>query len=125
MVQAFDRSILAALAAVAMAAALSSCAPGAVIDKLPGDLGLPAEAPARPTTPYVYPAVHDMPPPRETPTMSEEQQVKLEKDLEAVRDRQEAREGAAKKTAKPVKKKPAAADTGQGGGAQDGTKTNP
>jgi hypothetical protein len=124
MERALQRSILAALA-LATATALAGCSSGAVIDKLPGDMGLPAGTPERPTTPYVYPAVHDMPPPRATPTMSEEQQVKEEEELKAVRERQEARDGAAKKTAQPAKKKPATADTGQAAGVQDGAKTNP
>ena len=124
MERALQRSILAALT-LATATALAGCSSGAVIDKLPGDMGLPAGTPERPTTPYVYPAVHDMPPPRVTPTMSEEQQVKEEEELKVVRDRQEARDGAAKKTAQPAKKKPATADTGQAAGAQDGAKTNP
>lgn len=124
MERALQRSILAALT-LATATALAGCSSGAVIDKLPGDMGLPAGTPERPTTPYVYPAVHDMPPPRATPTMSEEQQVKEEEELKAVRDRQEPGDGAAKKTAQPAKKKPATADTGQAAGAQDGAKTNP
>jgi hypothetical protein len=124
MERALQRSILAALT-LATATALAGCSSGAVIDKLPGDMGLPAGTPERPTTPYVYPAVHDMPPPRATPTMSEEQQVKEEEEMKAVRDRQEARDGAAKKTAQPAKKKPATADTGQAAGVQDGAKTNP
>jgi hypothetical protein len=124
MERALQRSILAALT-LATATALAGCSSGAVIDKLPGDMGLPAGTPERPTTPYVYPAVHDMPPPRATPTMSEEQQVKEEEELKVVRDRQEARDGAAKKTAQPAKKKPATINTGQAAGAQDGAKTNP
>jgi len=124
MERALQRSILAALT-LATATALAGCSSGAVIDKLPGDMGLPAGTPERPTTPYVYPAVHDMPPPRATPTMSEEQQVKEEEEMKAVRERQEARDGAAKKTAQPAKKKPATADTGQAAGTQDGAKTNP
>jgi len=124
MERALQRSILAALT-LATATALAGCSSGAVIDKLPGDMGLPAGTPERPTTPYVYPAVHDMPPPRATPTMSEEQQVKEEEELKVVRDRQEAGDGAAKKTAQPAKKKPATADTGQAAGVQDGAKTNP
>jgi hypothetical protein len=124
MERALQRSILAALT-LATVTALAGCSSGAVIDKLPGDMGLPAGTPERPTTPYVYPAVHDMPPPRATPTMSEEQQVKEEEELKVVRDRQEARDGAAKKTAQPAKKKPATINTGQAAGAQDGAKTNP
>ena len=63
-----------------------------MIDRLPEELGgLPAGTPARPATPYQYPAVHDMPPPARPTPMSEEEQVKLEKDLATIRDRQEAR----------------------------------
>ena len=122
MKRALQRSILVALA---LATSLAGCSSGAVIDQMPSTMGLPAGTPERPTTPYVYPAVHDMPPPRVTPTMSEEQQVKEEEELKAVRDRQEARDGVAKKTAQPAKKKPATADTGQAAGVQDGAKTNP
>ena len=122
MKRALQRSILAALA---LATSLAGCSSGAVIDQMPSTMGLPAGTPERPTTPYVYPAVHDMPPPRATPTMSEEQQVKEEEEMKAVRDRQEARDGAAKKTAQPAKKKPATINTGQAAGAQDGAKTNP
>jgi hypothetical protein len=126
MERALQRSILAALGlATATATALAGCSSGAVIDQMPSTVGLPAGTPERPATAYEYPAVHDMPPPRATPTMSEEQQVEAEKDLTAARDRQEARDGATKKTAQPAKKKPATADTGQAAGAQDGVKTNP
>jgi hypothetical protein len=118
MARVLNRSILAALA---LAMVLSGCASGPMIDGMPSAIGLPAEAPARPATAYEYPAVHDMPPPRTVGTMTEEQQIKLEKELTAVRDRQEAREGAGKKTAQPAKKKPATANNGDAAGA----KSNP
>ena len=105
MERALQRSILAALT-LATATALAGCSSGAVIDKLPGDMGLPAGTPERPTTPYVYPAVHDMPPPRATPTMSEEQQVKEEEELKVARDRQEAGDGAAKRPRSQRKRSP-------------------
>lgn len=94
MARAHPSSILAGfrLAALGLAAALAGCAPGAVIDRLPGEVGgLPAGAPTRPTISYQYPAVHDMPPARSATPMSEEEQVKLEKDLAAIRE-QQARE---------------------------------
>src|ERR1039458_1310706 len=118
MERALQRSILAALALVT-ATSLAGCSSGAVIDQMPSAIGLPAGTPERPTTPYVYPAVHDMPPPRATPTMSEEQQVKEEEELKVVRDRQEARDGAAKKAAQPAKKKPATINTGPAAGAHE------
>ena len=64
-----------------------------MVDQLPGEMGLPKGAPARPETPFQYPAVHDMPPPRATVPMNDEEQFKLEKELREVRDRQEAQEG--------------------------------
>jgi hypothetical protein len=119
MARALKRSMLAALGlATVLAAILAGCAPGPVIDGLPSSMALPAGAPARPATPYEYPAVHDMPPPRTAPTMNEEQQLKLEKELTAVRERQKTDEGTAKKTAPPAKKKPTAANDAQTGGAK-------
>ena len=92
MARVFPASILAALKLAALGLALTGCAPGAAIDRLPSEVGgLPADAPARPATVYQYPAVHDMPAPRSTTPLSEEEQVKLEKDLAAVRE-QQARE---------------------------------
>ena len=108
MVRAFPTSILAVfrLTALGLAVALAGCAPGPVIDRLPGDVGLPAGTPVRPATSYQYPAVHDMPPARSATPMSEEEQVKLEKDLAAIRDRQarEATEDPDKIAAPPPKK---------------------
>ena len=43
-----------------------------------------------PKTPYLYPAVHDMPPPRADTPLTEAQQDKLEKSLEAARARLDA-----------------------------------
>lgn len=108
------RSILVALG---LAVALSGCASGPMVDGIPSNIGLPAEAPVRPATPYEYPAVHDMPPPRPIRIMTEEQQIKLEKELATVRDRQEAREGTGKKTME-TKKKPATANNGEAAGAK-------
>ena len=105
---------------------LGGCSSGAFIDKLPGDMAEPADAPARPATPYVYPAVHDMPPARATPTMTEDQQIKLENDLAAARDRQETRHKAVAAPAPPAKKKqPAVSQTGEDADGQDGAKTKP
>jgi len=137
-------------AAAVLAAAVAGCAPGVVIDKLPGDMGLPAGTPERPATPYQYPAVHDMPPPRDTQPLSEADQVALEKQLREGRDRQEAAEAAAaaqdaqaakgdtattpapatpNKPALVKKKKPnpanPAAATDTAGAKTSGAKTNP
>jgi hypothetical protein len=119
MARALKRSMLAALGPVTVLAAfLAGCAPGSVIDSLPSSMAPPAAAPARPATAYEYPAVHDMPPARPAPTMSEEQQLKLEKELILVRERQEAEEASGKKPAPPLKKKPAPANDAQTGGAK-------
>jgi hypothetical protein len=90
------------LAALGLATALSGCAAESMFDRLPPELGgMPANAPARPATPYQYPAVHDMPPARPTQPMTEEEQWRLEKELQAARDRQESLAGTAK-TATPA-----------------------
>ena len=89
MARILKRSILAALG---LAAGLAGCTASPVFDGM-----LPAGAPARPATAYEYPAVHDMPAPRPIPVMTEEQQIKLENELTAARDRQEATEGTGQK----------------------------
>ena len=105
------------IVAVAMLAALlAGCSAGSIGDTMPESMGgLPAGAPARPdVTNRHYPAVYDTPTPRSTEPMTEEEQVKLEKDLQAVRDRQSAAAkddqppaSVAKPPAKPAAKKKA------------------
>jgi hypothetical protein len=114
-------SVNYSLWAAGLAIVLAGCAPGPMIDRLPGELGLPAGAPARPETPYEYPAVHDMPPNRASSPMTEDEQVKLEKDLINTRDRQEGRPPGTKKGAATAKKPPKNAQNGQ----TDGAKPNP
>jgi hypothetical protein len=78
------------VAAAMLAAMLAGCSAGQLGDTLPNSMGgLPQGAPARPKSTATYPAVHDMPAPRETSPMSAEDQVKMEKDLQAARDQQE------------------------------------
>jgi hypothetical protein len=128
------------LAGLGLATALSACSAGPLSDRLPESLGgMPAGVPTRPATPYQYPAVHDMPPARSTEPMNDDEQWKLEKELRAARDRQEAVEGqggqgAAKKTVSAPNKKPVPPAKKQSGdvivvpptGAKtSGTKTNP
>lgn len=115
------RGLSTVLMALGLAGVLAGCAPGPVIDKLPGDLGLPADAPARPADAYNYPAVHDMPPPRADPALTDEQQVKVEKELNEVRDRQENRVNEDEKPA-PKKKQPAKKPAKS---ENTGAKTNP
>jgi hypothetical protein len=121
------------LVAVAMILGLPGCSAGSVFDRVPESLGgLPSDAPARPEGPAQYPAVHDMPPPRDTKPLSEEDQVKLEKDLQATRDRQAAEaadeppaDTPAGKPATPAKKPAGKGKTGQKTGVNTGAKTNP
>jgi hypothetical protein len=109
-------------AALGLATVLAGCAPGSVIDRIPGELGgLPTGAPARPETPYEYPAVHDMPPDRASTPMTEAEQVRLEKELANVRDRQEGRPPAGKTGASTAKKPPRDVQNSQ----TDGAKANP
>lgn len=104
---------------------LSGCSPGPLVDRVPEAMGgLPAGAPARPTTPYQYPAVHDMPPARSAAPLSEDAQVKLEKDLAAARDRQSVT--TRDQPPAPPGKKPAATQRqGAKTGVDGGAKPNP
>jgi len=78
-------------------------------------VGLPTGAPARPAAKHVFPAVHDMPPGRVTPVMSDVEQQKMESDLVAARTRQQIEAGLVEPEPPPApppppgKKKPAPA----------------
>ena len=104
-----------------------------VFGKLPESVGgLPADAPAAPTTSYQNPAVHDMPPPRNDKTLSDQQQIDLLNQLESARDRQVKRADDEKEAGddpdKPspvAKKKPSAAKKPSKPAAQAGVKPNP
>ena len=123
------RALGCLLLAASSLAILVGCSSSQVIDDLPASVAIPADAPARPATPYQYPAVHDMPPPRATEPMSAEDQLRLERELTAVRNRQEGRkpedekplQKTKKDAKKAAKKKPADAQNGETAGA----KTNP
>ncbi len=77
------------------------------IGDIPSPIALPAGTPDRPAVPYAYPAVHDMPPDRTAPTMTQEQVDKAEAELVAARNRQSG--GAA--TQKPPARKTEGAGT--------------
>jgi len=124
------------IGAIALAVAVCGCSPGAMIDKLPNSVGEPAGTPERPAMPYAFPAVHDMPPPRTDTIMTEQQQVDLQKALEAERAKQEALEKAADAPPAPqppdppkkkaaAAKKDGAATKDRAVSAKDGTDTNP
>jgi hypothetical protein len=80
------------------ATALAACS--STIADLPSQVGgLPAGTPERPVAPAAYPAVHDMPPPRQDTILTEEEQKQATAELSALRERQERQAGAAAKTA--------------------------
>ena len=98
------------LAAVA-AAGLSGC--GSISQKfaetasqMPA-VGLPAGAPERPSTPVAFPAVHDVPPPRNSATLTNTEAEQLEDDLATARDKQQSGVGLTPQSKKNQKKPPA------------------
>jgi hypothetical protein len=81
------------------AASMFLVACSTALSEMPKDLGgLPAGTPARPDTAPAYPAVHDMPPPRNTAVLTEEERKKVEAELAAMRAEQARR---AKATGQP------------------------
>jgi len=75
------------------AVALASCS--SVLSELPTAAGgLPAEAPERAATAPAYPAVHDMPPPRASAVLTEEEKKRVEAELAAMREEQAKRAAA-------------------------------
>jgi len=129
MARAFQSPVLAIFGlSLVLSLGLGGCASGGMLEQLPPALGgEPASLPAKPKTDYQYPAVHDMPPDRAAAPLSDSEQIRLEKELQTARDKQEAQYGSAAETAAspapaaPAKKKPATAKNGQTSGA----KTNP
>jgi hypothetical protein len=91
------RGLVLALAGALM---LSSCANTTNMtdmgSKLGNELptamgGMPAAAPERPETQPAFPAVHDMPPPRNTKVMTEEEKKRVEAELAVMREQQARR----------------------------------
>jgi hypothetical protein len=83
--------------ALASALMLSSCANTTNLtdmgNKLGNELpaavgGMPETVPERPQTQPGYPAVHDMPPARNTKVMTEEEKKRLETELAVMREQQ-------------------------------------
>jgi hypothetical protein len=72
--------------AVVCTAAMAGASCTTTLSELPSQIGgLPRGTPDRPAAPPVYPAVHDMPPPRATAVLTEEQKKKVEAELAAMR----------------------------------------
>jgi hypothetical protein len=89
--------LLSVAAAITAAAALCGCADisqkfAATASEMPY-IGLPEGAPARPAGEAPYPAVHDMPAARNSVTLTNFEQKKLEDDLAAARDEQQSKAG--------------------------------
>jgi hypothetical protein len=51
-------------------------------------VGVPSDAPARPKEASAYPAIHDVPADREQSALEPSEQLKIQKELIAARDRQ-------------------------------------
>jgi hypothetical protein len=106
--------------------ALAGCAAGGMGDQLPHSMGgLPEGAPARPDKPYAYPGVYDTPAPRSTKPLDDAEQLRLQWELQGLRDRQE--KAAANPDAPPPQaQKPAKKNTGAPkSGQATGAKANP
>ena len=100
--------------AIIATAGLCGCADisqkfAATASQMPG-IGLSPDAPARAAVQAPYPAVHDMPAPRNNVTLTDIEQHRLEDDLTGARDRQQQSVGLppadAKKKAKPAPPQP-------------------
>jgi hypothetical protein len=71
---------------------LASCA--STLSELPPQAGgLPEGTPERAATAPAYPDVHDMPPPRTSTVLTEEEKKKVEAELAAMREQQARRAG--------------------------------
>ncbi len=75
--------------ALALLAAGAVCGCTSIMSNMPF-VGEPDKLPPRTDTPASYPAVHDMPAPRDTKPISEAERKKLADELAAARDKQEA-----------------------------------
>jgi hypothetical protein len=85
--QCFARAALPALL-LAAAAVIAGCAGATVADHVPTAIGgLPDATPPRPGMPSAYPAVNDLPSPRDDKVLTSEEQHKIEDELIAARSR--------------------------------------
>jgi hypothetical protein len=76
------------------------------------EVGLSANAPARPAQQMAYPAVHDVPPPRTAAMLTDIEQQKLETDLVSARDQQQTAAGVPLASRKKTQAKDQAKDRG-------------
>jgi hypothetical protein len=85
---AIPRLLRVSAAALLLAGCLGGCS--SAIDHIPTWAGgLPQDVPDRPAVQPAYPAVHDMPPPRNDTVLNEAERKRLEDDLIAARERTE------------------------------------
>jgi hypothetical protein len=74
---------------LALALPIGLCACSSTFSSLPTQLGgMPADTPQTSAAPAAYPAVHDMPPPRQNAVLTEAEQKQAESELAALRERQ-------------------------------------
>jgi hypothetical protein len=100
-----------AIGAAVAAAGLSGCASisekfAETASQMPA-IGLPAGTPERPSAPPAYPAVHNIPPPRNSVTLTNTEAAQLEADLVTARDQQQNTVGIKAQSKKNEKKPPA------------------
>ena len=90
------RGVMSAVLVAVVALTLAACS-STLFSELPAGVGgLPAGTPERPSTPApAYPAVHDMPPPRNDVVLTDAEQKKIQNDLNAARNQQTKRSTAA------------------------------
>lgn len=81
----WNRRATTVAALVMLALSLGGCASSIADSPL---IGVPSDAPGRPKEVSAYPAVHDLPAPREQDAMDPTEQAKVEKELMAARDHQ-------------------------------------
>jgi hypothetical protein len=94
---------LAAVLLLAGAVILAGCSASIYADHIPTAVGgLPEGVPQRPANPPAYPAVHDLPPARDSAVLSDAEQTKLEADLAKARDQLGGQSGQSGSTAKPA-----------------------
>jgi len=92
------RLALTVAVGLGLATALAGCT--STLSDMPTQLGgLPAGTPERSDAPAAYPAVHDMPPPRQDVVLTAEEQKKAAAELAALRARQEKQAGTVPKKA--------------------------
>jgi hypothetical protein len=83
----FSRRAAATALVLAGVTLVAGCSATSIADHVPTAAGGLPEAAPRSAKPLAYPAVHDMPPPRDNTVLSGDEQQKLETELAAARDR--------------------------------------